>query len=83
MTIFPWKVRAVVRDGKFVPMDPCPLPEASEVELVVESPHYIPPSVTDPAERAAILRDVVDRMKANPLPANAPKFTRDELHERR
>jgi hypothetical protein len=83
MTIFPWKVRAVVRDGKFIPLEPCTLPEASEVDLVVQPSGNIPPSVTDPAERAAILQEVVARMKANRIPAGAPKFTRDELHERR
>jgi hypothetical protein len=29
------------------------------------------------------LRQVTQRMKRNPIPAEAPRFTRDELHERR
>jgi hypothetical protein len=59
------------------------LPEASEVELVVSSPRIIPPTIADPAERARGLDELVKRMMANPIPADAPGFTRDELHERR
>lgn len=83
MVALPLRIRAVFRDGKFVPSEPCALPEASEVELVVQSPHIDPPAITDPAERAKNLNEVVARMMANPIPADAPKFTRDELHERR
>jgi hypothetical protein len=79
----PIRIRAVYRDGKFVPQEACELPEAAEVQLVVEQPNIIPPAVTDPAERQRILNEVVTRMMANPLPQDAPKFTRDELHERR
>jgi hypothetical protein len=39
--------------------------------------------VSEQARRREILERVVARMKANPIPANAPRFTRDELHERR
>jgi hypothetical protein len=41
-----------------------------------------PPEVTTPEERARILENVVERMKRNPLPSNAPRFSRDEMHER-
>ncbi len=34
-------------------------------------------------KRADILQRMVERMKANPIPAQAPRFTREELHERR
>jgi hypothetical protein len=81
MVAFPLRIRAVVRDGKFVPVEPCPLQELQEVELTVESPRIIPPAITDPAARAKIMEEFVARMKANPLPANAPKLTRDQLHE--
>jgi hypothetical protein len=83
MTIFPLRLRAIVRDGKFVPVDPCSLPEASEVELTVEPSGNIPPSITDPVERAAVMKELVARMMARPLAQGAPKLTRDELHERR
>jgi hypothetical protein len=80
---FPIRVRAVFRDGKFVPQEPCELPEAAEVELTVERTPAVPPPVTDARQRQEILNDIVQRMMANPIPAGAPKFTRDELHERR
>ena len=83
MVAFPMRIRAVFRDGKFVPVEPCPLPESQEVELTVESPRVIPPSITDPALRAEAMEKLIARMKAQPLPADAPKLTRDQLHERR
>ena len=83
MVAFPLRVRAVFRDGKFVPVEPCALTESQEVELTVESPRIIPASISDPAERARVMAELVARMKANPLPANAPQLTRDQLHERR
>jgi predicted DNA-binding antitoxin AbrB/MazE fold protein len=77
------RVRAIYQNGAFIPREPCNLPENSEVELVIEKPHIIPPVVTDPEERKRILKRMVERMRANPIPANAPHFTREELHERR
>ena len=77
------RLRAVFHDGVFVPKQPCDLPEGSEVELTVNDPYTIPPEIADPAERAALLKELVKSMRENPIPANAPRFTRDELHERR
>lgn len=75
--------RAVYRDGAFVPIVPCNLPNDTPVEVVVRnSPGVNPPKVTDPVERAKLLKALVERMKNNPIPADAPRFTRDELHER-
>jgi hypothetical protein len=51
--------------------------------LIIEEPRVIPPAVTDPEERKRILKRMVERMRANPIPADAPRFTREELHERR
>jgi predicted DNA-binding antitoxin AbrB/MazE fold protein len=77
-------LKAIYRDGAFVPQTPCDLPEGAEVEITVSAPNPVPPTVTDPEERKRILREVVENMRANPLPANAPRrFTREELHERR
>lgn len=77
------RVRAIFQEGVFVPQEPCDLPEGSEVRLTVDDPYSIPPEIKDPAERASQLKDLVRRMKENPIPPNAPRFTRDELHERR
>ena len=77
------RLRAIYRDGAFVPQTPCDLPEDAEVELIVQGPHLLPPKVKDVAARAEILKQIVERMRQNPIPAGAPRFTRDELHERR
>lgn len=83
MVTFPLRIRAIFRNGKFEPVQPCPLPESQEVELTVESPRIIPPAISDPATRAKAMEGLVARMKAQALPPDAPKLTRDELHERR
>jgi hypothetical protein len=43
----------------------------------------IPAAVKDPEEAARIRREVLERMKQNPIPADAPRSTREQLHERR
>jgi predicted DNA-binding antitoxin AbrB/MazE fold protein len=77
------RIRAVFRDGAFIPQQRCDLPEGSEVELTIDDPYTIPPQITDPGERKKALETLVRRMRENPIPENAPRFTRDELHERR
>ncbi len=76
-------VKAVYRNGVFIPTKACNFPENTEVEVSVQGPTIIPPSVTDPEEQVRIRRKVLERMRRNPLSADAPRFTRDELHERR
>jgi hypothetical protein len=71
------RLKAVYRDGVFVPEEPFDLPNETHVDLTIAD---LPPS---PAERVAGLRALVERMQSNPVPANAPRFTRDQLHERR
>ena len=77
------RIKAIYQDGAFVPQSPCDLPENAEVDLVIERPHVLPPLVTDPDERKRIMEELVQNMRDNPLPENAPHFTREELHERR
>jgi predicted DNA-binding antitoxin AbrB/MazE fold protein len=77
-------VKAIYRDGAFIPQAPCDLPEGAEVELTINGPHVLPPTVTDPEERKRIMDELIHNMKSNPIPADAPpRFTREELHERR
>jgi predicted DNA-binding antitoxin AbrB/MazE fold protein len=77
-------LKAIYRGGAFIPQAPCDLPEGVEVELTINEPPGMPPKVTDPEERKRIMEGMVARMRANPIPAAAPRrFTREELHERR
>jgi len=78
-----YRTKAVYRGGAFVPETRCDLPEEAEVDLLVQGPRLVPPTVTEREQRARVLRQVTERMKRNPIPAEAPRFTRDELHERR
>lgn len=77
------KIRAVFHDGAFVPQQPCDFPEGAEFELTVEHPNTIPPQEKDPEERKRLLKELVQDMRQNPFPENAPRFTREEMHERR
>ncbi len=76
-------LKAIYRNGAFIPETACNLPEEAKVDLIVQRSAVIPPEVSDLEERKRLLRAVVDRMQQNPVPADAPRFTRDELHERR
>ncbi len=76
------RTKAIYRGGAFVPQTRCDLPEDSEVDLLIQGPLTVPPTVTDPQQRARALRQITDRMKRNPIPAQAPRFSREELHER-
>jgi hypothetical protein len=78
-----YRMKAVYRGGSFVPETRCALPENAEVDLFVQGPLHTPPVVTDPEQRDNVLRAITARMKRNSIPADAPRFTRDELHERR
>jgi hypothetical protein len=78
-----YHTKAVYRDGAFVPETRCILPENTEVELLVQESRRTQPMVTNPEQRKSVLRRITARMKQNPIPADAPRFTRDELHERR
>jgi len=76
--------RAVYRDGAFVPVVPCNLPEETEVQVVVRAgSEVLPPLEADPVKRAEIKKRLLERMSNSPLPPDAPKLTRDQLHERR
>lgn len=77
-------LKAIFRDGAFIPQAPCDLPEGAEVELTIHEPRVMPPRITDPEERERIMEELIQNMRANPIPAEAPRrFTREELHERR
>ena len=75
-------VNAVFRNGVFIPTTNCDLPENAEVQVTVRG-STTPQVAADPAERAKIRREVLEMMRQNPIPADAPRFTREQLHERR
>jgi len=74
-------VKAVYQNGAFVPVEPSQFPENTEVELTVHHRSIYPPPITESSEKTKVLRDLVARMKNNPLQVNAPKLKRDELHD--
>jgi predicted DNA-binding antitoxin AbrB/MazE fold protein len=76
-------VPVVFQNGVFVPTVPCDLPEHTEAKVVVPGPTIIPATEKDSEERRRIARELMERMQRHPLSAGAPRFTREELHERR
>ena len=76
-------IKAVYHNGAFIPQEPCDLPEGVQVDVVISDPYTIPPRITDPEERERMMAELLRRMHEKPISENAPRFTRDELHERR
>ncbi len=76
-------VRAVYLNGVFVPTTPCDFPQNAAVDVSLQGPRVVEPEITDPEERLRYMKEVVARMQQNPVPLSAPRFTREELHERR
>ncbi|HAX76406.1 MAG TPA: DUF104 domain-containing protein [Cyanobacteria bacterium UBA11372] len=79
----PYALKAIYRNGTFILQTPCNLPEGAEVDLVIQSPQVVVPQITDLATKQRFLRELIERMQQNPIPLNAPKLTREMLHERR
>ena len=77
------RIRATFHRGAFVPDQPYELPEGANVDLLIAAPSRLPPQVTDPEERARLLGDLVKNIRKHPLTADAPRLTREELHDRR
>ncbi|HSK70209.1 MAG TPA: antitoxin family protein [Pyrinomonadaceae bacterium] len=76
-------IKTTFRNGVFVPHAPVNLPEGAEVEIRVERATGDKLPLTD-EEREKIMAELLENMKSNPIPPEAPrKFTREELHERR
>jgi predicted DNA-binding antitoxin AbrB/MazE fold protein len=79
----PQALKAIYRDGTFVLQTAFNLPEGTEVELLVQSPQLAPPAISDLETKQQFLKSLIERMQQNPIPSNAPQFTREMLHERR
>ncbi|MFN5516596.1 MAG: antitoxin AF2212-like protein [Cyanobacteriota bacterium] len=75
-------LKAIYRNGTFILQSAFELPEGTEVELLVQSPHVVSPLLSGVEVKKQFLKSLVERMQQNPIPLNAPRFTRDMLHER-
>ncbi|MDT5121038.1 MAG: hypothetical protein QOC96_520 [Acidobacteriota bacterium] len=75
-------LRAMYRDGVFVPLldgEKLDLPDTVEVELTVR----VVADAEDAQHAASELREIAESMRANTFNGDPPRFTREELHERR
>lgn len=80
------RLRAIYKDGAFVPItngDKLDVPENAEVELTLHDPYVLPAKATSDEERERALRALMESWEQHPLAPDAPRLTRDELHERR
>jgi hypothetical protein len=57
--------------------------ENAEVEITVHDPYLLPPTGTSHEDRERALRELFSSWDAHPLRSDAPRLTRDEMHERR
>jgi len=79
----PPTLKAVYRNGTFILETTCNLPEGSEVELLIQPSSIVSPLISDVESKQRFLKSLISRMQQNPIPLNAPRFTREMLHERR
>jgi predicted DNA-binding antitoxin AbrB/MazE fold protein len=79
----PQTLKAVYRNGTFILQTALELPEGTEVELLIQSSQVVSPPIVDVETKRQFLKSLIERMQQNPIPMNAPRFTRDMLHERR
>ncbi|PSB12147.1 DUF104 domain-containing protein [filamentous cyanobacterium CCP2] len=78
----PQFLKAIYRSGTFILQTDYELPEGTEVELLVQFPHVISPPISDVEAKQRFLKALTERMQQNPIPVDAPQFTREMLHER-
>lgn len=79
----PQTLKAIYRNGAFILQTAFELPEGTEVELLIQSNQVVSPPIRDLETKQRFLKSLVERMQQNPIPLNAPDFTREVLHERR
>jgi hypothetical protein len=80
------RLKAIYTDGAFVPIlngEKLNVSENAEVEITVHDPHVVPATATSAEERERALRELFASWDAHPLRPDAPRLTRDEMHERR
>jgi hypothetical protein len=57
------KLKAIYRDGTFVPQSRCYLPDNAEVELTVRPAQRLDADIIDPEARRQILKALLQRMR--------------------
>ena len=77
------RIDAVFEGGVFRPLEPVDIPDGEYVAITISDPLTAPPSVTDATERQRLLQELVREMKQHPLSEDAPRLSREQLHERR
>lgn len=80
------RLKAIYKDGAFIPVtngEKLNVRENAEVEITVHDPYLIPPKATSEEERERALQELLESWRQHPLRGDAPRLTRDELHERR
>ena len=80
------KLKAIYKNGAFVPIpngEKLNVSENAEVEITVHDPYVVPAKATSDEERERALRELMESWRQHPLRGDAPRLTRDELHERR
>lgn len=78
------RLKAIYKDGAFVPVsngEKLNVSENAEVEITIHDPYVM--SATSDEERERALRELFASWDAHPLRADAPRLTRDQMHERR
>lgn len=80
------RLKAIYRNGAFVPIpngEKLNVSENAQVEITVHDPYVVPPTASSDEKRERALRELFPSWDAHPLRSNAPRLTRDEVHERR
>jgi predicted DNA-binding antitoxin AbrB/MazE fold protein len=78
----PQALKAIYHNGTFIIQSAFNLPEGTEVELLIQPSHVVSPPISDVETKQRFLKSLIERMQQNPIPLNAPQFTREMLHER-
>jgi hypothetical protein len=79
-------LKAIYKNGAFVPVasgEKLNVPEDAEVELTVHHPRVLSATAENEEERERAWRALIASWDAYPLRADAPRLSRDEMHERR
>jgi predicted DNA-binding antitoxin AbrB/MazE fold protein len=76
-------VEAVYKNGAFVPEKSFDFPEGARVKIMIDASPSNNESELSASEKSKRLRELVEQMQKNPIPLNAPRFSREELYDRR